>query len=146
MIADSDRLLTTATAPEVGTYVFALTATDGALTAADSISVNVTSPVPTSFIPGIASDGIRSVGPIPVRTTAEIQFGVQREGARTLLTLHDVAGRRLTTLSSNARSAGTHRVSWNGRDSNGERVSSGIYFLLLQVDGRAFTSKIVVVR
>jgi flagellar hook assembly protein FlgD len=32
--------------------------------------------------------------------------------------------------------AGEHSIIWNGRDSNGDRVSSGIYFYKLSVNGK----------
>lgn len=143
-ILNPDRLTTGASAPAIGLYVFALQASDGALTTADSVSVNVT-PVTTISPSGLViEDGIRAVGPMPVRATAEIRFGVHRDGALASLTLHDVAGRKLATLASTTWTAGEHRVAWNGRDSNGHLVSSGIYFLHLEVDGHGFTTKVPV--
>ena len=143
LILDPDRLTTEASASEVGIYVFTLQASDGAIATVDSVNVNVV-PLTSVSATGQVEDGIRAVGPMPVRGAAEIRFGVHRDGALVSLTLNDVAGRRLATLASDTWTAGEHRVAWNGRDSNGHRVSSGIYFLHLEVDGRGFTTKVPV--
>ena len=42
--------------------------------------------------------------------------------------IHDCAGRVVRTLVSDARRAGTHSIRWDGRDDDGSRVPSGVYF------------------
>jgi PKD repeat protein/glucose/arabinose dehydrogenase len=143
-IVDPNHLTTAASAPEVGNYVFRLYASDGALASDDSVNVNVTALTDISHTGHGIEEGIYGIGPMPVRSAAEIRFGVQRDGARCSLTLHDVAGRKLATLASTRWTAGVHRVTWNGRDSSGRAVSSGIYFLHLDVDGRKYTAKVPV--
>jgi hypothetical protein len=41
---------------------------------------------------------------------------------------------------------GTIRVVWDGRDSTGEEVASGVYFVRLTAVGQSATQKILVVR
>ena len=44
----------------------------------------------------------------------------------------NAAGQRVDTLVDNFKAAGAYKVTWNGRDSNGEPVSSGVYFYRMQ--------------
>jgi len=41
---------------------------------------------------------------------------------------------------------GTYSATWDGRDERGQRVSSGVYVLLLEGDGILATHKIGLVR
>jgi flagellar hook assembly protein FlgD len=60
------------------------------------------------------------------------------------LRIYDVSGRLVTTLMDREVSAGAHRVSWNGLDAAGRRVSSGAYFY--ELDGATQTRKVIVLR
>jgi hypothetical protein len=58
----------------------------------------------------------------------------------------DVAGRRIATLVDRASmAAGTHRLTWTGRGSNGHRVAPGVYLIRLEADPASATRRIVVV-
>ncbi len=60
------------------------------------------------------------------------------------LDLFDIAGRRLRSLqSAGSFDPGRHEVHWDGRDQNGDRVSTGVYFLRLQ-SGEASLSRSIV--
>ncbi len=57
-----------------------------------------------------------------------------RESARVKLGVYDVAGRLVANLLENrGLTAGGHTTVWDGRNTSGSRVSSGIYFLKLEV-------------
>jgi len=49
------------------------------------------------------------------------------------VTVHDVAGRVVTTLHDGPMTAGTHEIVWNGRADDGRQVASGIYFCRAEV-------------
>ena len=60
-----------------------------------------------------------------------MRFTLREPGAVTL-TVHDVAGRRVTTLvPGEVLPAGTHDLTWHGRDAMGRPVASGTYLLRL---------------
>jgi len=44
------------------------------------------------------------------------------------LSIHDMSGRRLASLIDDHREAGTHTLIWEGRDSDGNSLPSGVYF------------------
>jgi hypothetical protein len=63
------------------------------------------------------------------------------------LSIHDVQGRRVATLADGAFSdAGEISFQWNGRDSNGADVSSGIYFARMVSGEHRETRKMVLLR
>ncbi|MFH1313319.1 MAG: glutaminyl-peptide cyclotransferase [Candidatus Eisenbacteria bacterium] len=85
--------------------------------------------------------------PNPFRPATAIRFTIPgREGADAdaHLTVHDVRGRTVATLIDRELPPGDHRVTWNGRDDRGERVSSGIYFCVLRVGEERLSRKMAV--
>ncbi|NNE44909.1 MAG: T9SS type A sorting domain-containing protein [Gemmatimonadetes bacterium] len=63
-----------------------------------------------------------------------------------VLTVFDIAGRRVKTLMDGPADAGEHSVSWDRRDFTGEPVPPGIYFYRLEAAGIDETRKMVVLR
>ncbi len=59
--------------------------------------------------------------------------------AQVELAIYDLGGRRVATPESGLRTAGEHTVRWNGRDSAGKRVASGVYFYRLEATSPAGT-------
>ena len=69
--------------------------------------------------------------PNPFNPLTKIHFAIP--SAQTVrLTVYTVDGRRVATLVNEPMAAGTHEVTWNGRDSAGHAVPAGIYFLRLE--------------
>jgi hypothetical protein len=62
------------------------------------------------------------------------------------LTIYDALGREIAILAEGFMQAGNHEVRWNGRDSNGNPVSSGVYLYRLVACGKAETRKMTLVR
>lgn len=75
--------------------------------------------------------------PNPFSTSTEIEFMLDSPG-RAEVSVYDVGGRRVAKLVDEEYPAGVHVVSWTGRDDDGGRVPSGVYFVRLQV--RDYTS------
>ena len=72
--------------------------------------------------------------PNPFNTETTIRY-VLPEPVRVRLMIYDVLGRRVRTLVDEEQIAGQHSVIWDGEDGEGERVSSGVYFYCLEMDG-----------
>jgi len=62
------------------------------------------------------------------------------------LSLHDVAGRRQRRLWKGPLEAGAHRLEWDGRDEEGRRLSSGVYFFRLKAGGQVRGEKVVMLK
>ncbi|NLI97749.1 hypothetical protein GX441_03700 [bacterium] len=62
------------------------------------------------------------------------------------LDLYDASGRFVRNLYNDPCSAGTHTLTWDGKDSGGKRVSSGAYFVRLEAGENKLISKVVMIR
>ncbi|HET9887604.1 MAG TPA: FlgD immunoglobulin-like domain containing protein, partial [bacterium] len=74
-----------------------------------------------------------------------IRYRVDRE-ATARLRIFDAAGRLVQTWDQGQQFAGSHEVSWDGRDRGGLRVSSGSYLMTLEYGTRHETARIVILR
>jgi flagellar hook assembly protein FlgD len=62
------------------------------------------------------------------------------------LTVYDVAGREVRTLSSGTREAGRYSAQWDGKDASGSKVSAGVYFYRLTAGAETLTRKMTVLK
>lgn len=83
--------------------------------------------------------------PNPVRAGAVVRFGLPRE-ARVSLALFDPQGRRVRILLAGTAPAGEYSQRWDGADDAGRPLAAGLYLCQLEVDGRALTRRLAVVR
>jgi hypothetical protein len=83
--------------------------------------------------------------PNPFNPTTEIHFSLP-SASNVKLAVYDVMGRLVRTLVDQHMDAGAHRAMWNGRDNNGQTLSSGVYFYHIQADGFASTKKMVLMK
>lgn len=83
--------------------------------------------------------------PNPSRGDVALEFTL-RSGARVDLAMMDVTGRRVRTLKADALGAGTHRLSWDGRDESGTVVAPGLYWARLIVDRAEHVRRVVRLR
>ncbi|HPR17638.1 MAG TPA: S8 family serine peptidase [Candidatus Cloacimonadota bacterium] len=78
--------------------------------------------------------------PNPFNPTTNISFTLAEE-SQVKLNIYNVKGQKVRTLVSDKQNAGTHIVTWNGKDDNGSNVGSGIYFYKLQAGARYTSSR-----
>ncbi len=83
--------------------------------------------------------------PNPFNPSTTISFTLPEPGTAEL-TIYDITGRKVRELVSERRSAGTHSVVWDGRDSLERAVSSGVYLSRMTANGRTATRKMLLVR
>ena len=62
------------------------------------------------------------------------------------LTVFDPDGRRVKTLTNRIYPAGRHRASWDGTDSSGNPVSTGIYLYRLRIGKTVLAKKMILVK
>ena len=85
-----------------------------------------------------------SARPNPMSGETSISYRLAEPG-HARLSLYDASGRLVRVLVDGAESVGSHQATWSGRNSSGELVAPGRYFLTLE--GRASaTTPVVVVR
>jgi hypothetical protein len=83
--------------------------------------------------------------PNPFNPATSIRFDLPTTDQVTV-DIYDVRGRRVLTLLSARLPAGMQQVTWNGRDSRGRSVSSGIYWYRVQTSQEHATRKMVLLR
>ncbi len=68
------------------------------------------------------------------------------EAGRVKIEIFDISGRRVARLINEMQSEGPHTVTWDGLGSNGNPVSSGIYFYRLDTGKRKISRKMIRIR
>ncbi|NNF05917.1 MAG: DUF1565 domain-containing protein, partial [Candidatus Eisenbacteria bacterium] len=85
---------------------------------------------------------ILGVSPNPVKGTARIGFAVPSEGLEIEMQIFSVSGRLVRSFGAKRYDSGRHDLIWDGNNSHGGSVASGIYF----VRGRSAGNNAVVQR
>jgi hypothetical protein len=84
--------------------------------------------------------------PNPFNPVTSIDYDVPEGAGPVNIAVFDVAGRMVTTLYSGHHEPGVHRITWNGRDSRGRSVASGIYFVRLEAMDFQASRKMVLLK
>jgi penicillin V acylase-like amidase (Ntn superfamily) len=88
---------------------------------------------------------LRPNHPNPFNPSTRIRYSLERtETVR--LTVLDLAGRRVRTLTERVQPAGDHETVWDGSDERGCPLASGVYLAKLDSGGRGFLGKMLLVR
>ena len=88
---------------------------------------------------------ISSNYPNPFNPSTQIQYELPYE-EKVQITIFDLYGRKVNTLINENRPAGTHVVTWNGKDKSGRTVSSGVYFYKISAGNFIQTKKMTLIR
>jgi len=83
--------------------------------------------------------------PNPFNPSTRISYYLPR-AVRVTLTVYDVRGALVRTLVDQPVGVGHHSLAWDGTDSNGTRVGSGVYLYRLRAGNKVITKKLVVVK
>ncbi|UCF05661.1 MAG: VCBS repeat-containing protein [bacterium] len=87
--------------------------------------------------------------PNPFNPQTTIPFtvpGSSRSTNDVVLAVYDVSGALVTTLAKGAFPGGRHEVRWDGSNTRGDQVSSGIYFARIDIGGFKAVRKMVLLR
>ena len=83
--------------------------------------------------------------PNPFNPTTTIAFTLpQRERIR--IDIYDILGRRVANIADDIYEAGTHSVTWDGRDADGKAVAAGVYFYELKGSAFQTTKKMLLIK
>jgi len=94
--------------------------------------------LPTEF-------GLDQNYPNPFNPTTRLSFALPTN-AHVQLTVYNVLGQAVRTLVDEDMAAGTHEVTWNGRNGDGQQVSSGIYFYRINAGNFSATKKMMILK
>jgi hypothetical protein len=108
--------------------------------------------------PGETATGVDPDGAMDAATPREFRLSASRpnpfRGSTSLqlempstshasIRVYDVSGRLVRTLVDGGLDAGIHEIGWDGRDTNGQLVASGVYLVRMQAAQFGATRKIV---
>lgn len=71
--------------------------------------------------------------PNPFNPVTTIPFDIPNSSG-VIISIYDVGGRKVKKITDQNWPAGYHELQWNGRNSNGEMVGTGVYFIRMQSD------------
>jgi hypothetical protein len=92
------------------------------------------------------SSSLRSSNhPNPFNAGTTITYGIDAPG-HVNLTVYNILGQNVATLVDGFMPAGDHAVEWDGRNSNGESVSSGMYFYRVTAGGESVSRKMLLLK
>ncbi|HQK22495.1 MAG TPA: FlgD immunoglobulin-like domain containing protein, partial [Candidatus Latescibacteria bacterium] len=83
--------------------------------------------------------------PNPFNPLTTITFSLPESG-NTRLAIYSADGRLVRELMNGASEAGVHRVTWDGRDTEGRDAASGIYLCRLTCRSETLVRRMVLVR
>jgi plastocyanin len=83
--------------------------------------------------------------PNPFNPTTEIEFTLAKSSFVTLR-IYDILGREVRTLISEQLSPGYKSVIWDGRNQEGDQVSSGVYFYRIEAGGFSQARKMLLLK
>ena len=84
--------------------------------------------------------------PNPFNPETTISFSVTQTSSFVTLKIYNIKGQLVKTLVNNKMESDVHSVIWNGSDTNGNRVSSGIYFYKLKAGDFENTRKMILMK
>ena len=83
--------------------------------------------------------------PNPFNPETKIQYQLPKESFVTLV-VYNMLGKKIRTLVNEKQVIGRHTITWDGRDDNGKRVSSGIYMYKMNTQNFIKTKKMILIR
>ena len=90
--------------------------------------------------------GIQDIYPNPFNPATNIQFEVA-EFSQVKLSIIDLSGRLVSVLENGRMNPGKYQSLWDGIDSYGDQVSSGIYLAVLESNGMLIqTRKLILLK
>jgi len=89
--------------------------------------------------------GLNGIWPNPFNPRGTISYSLTQDVSITL-DIHDISGRFVTNLVNGFQPAGHHEVIWDGCNSMGNSVASGVYLARLVVDKQLFTQRMMLIK
>ena len=83
--------------------------------------------------------------PNPFNPTTTISYDLNNN-SKVKLEIFNIKGQKVLTLEDGEKTAGHHNIVWNGKDSEGSSVSSGVYFYKLDTEDYSSVKKMILMK
>ncbi|MEO0083060.1 MAG: SBBP repeat-containing protein [candidate division WOR-3 bacterium] len=80
--------------------------------------------------------------PNPFKTQSIIRYSIT-VNEKVNLSVYDVSGKLVKNLINEFQNAGEYKFVWNGKDENNQKITNGIYFLILETPTRKLPKKLI---
>jgi hypothetical protein len=80
--------------------------------------------------------------PNPFESNATLAYSIPARGD-VKLSILDLSGRHVRTLFAGPREPGSHSAVWDGLNERGQRLGPGVYFGVLEYQGRSVSRKLI---
>ena len=84
--------------------------------------------------------------PNPFNPTTTIEFSLVQTSQFVTLEIFNIKGQKVKTLYKGIAEEGKHSVTWEGKDTNGKSVSTGIYFYKLKTGKKEISRKMLLLK
>ncbi len=115
---------------------------NNSLTSTPTYSLNFVVPNENNDVQ--STTGLISAYPNPFRDSLSISF--KSNSNNQSVKVYNLRGQLVKEIKTYAKAGKTANVSWNGKDNNGRRVSSGIYYLVLQSNDSKDVRKVLMMK
>jgi hypothetical protein len=89
--------------------------------------------------------GLGQITPNPISTHTTIKYHLATP-QKVSLKVYDIAGQLVRTLVTANEQAGSHEVTWDSKDTRGNHVASGVYFVKLEAGDNTATRKLLLIK
>jgi hypothetical protein len=103
------------------------------------------SSVDVPLVPAATAVTLHDPVPNPFRTATSLRFSIPAAGDVTVRVL-DAGGRLVRTLADGRRPAGSHSLTWDGRDRLGRGAAAGVYYYEVRTGGDRAVGTLVLLR
>ena len=115
---------------------------NNSLTSTPTYSLNFVVPNENNDVQ--STTGLISAYPNPFRDSLSISF--KSNSNNQSVKVYNLKGQLVKEIKTYAKAGKTANVSWNGKDNSGRRVSSGIYYLVLQSNDSKDVRKVLMMK
>ncbi len=126
----------------LGSYFFNMTEVDSVSFFPNQLTLNGTVRIYNQFMnnddDALQYKQIFTNYPNPFNPETTFKYSLPKQ-SEVELTIYNIKGQRVKKFVSDVQDAGVHDIVWRGQDDRGKKVSSGIYFCKLEINGK--TSK-----
>jgi len=84
--------------------------------------------------------------PNPFNPTTTIEFSLVQTSQFVTLEVFNIKGQKVKTLYKGIAEEGKHSMTWEGKDTNGKSVSTGIYFYKLKTGKKEISRKMLLLK
>lgn len=92
----------------------------------------------------INTDGVLW-GLIPLNPRTIIRYNLPQK-TKVTIKIYNILGQLVKTLVDEVQGSGVHQIAWEGKNSSGQKVSSGIYFYRIQTENFVEIKKMVFIK